>query len=290
MNIKELFNILDTYQISIKKRYGQNFLLDNNVLNNIIEKSGLKDNPKTINVIEIGPGLGFLTEKILMYAKKLVSYEIDEEFIKVLNDKFKTCDNFSLINKDFLKVNLTEDINKEFNNERTIVIANLPYYITTPILLKILEETSLVDKMIVMMQKEVAMRLCGVPKTKDYNSLSVLIQYFTNVKLLFNVSPKSFYPAPDVDSSVILIEYRKEYTVKATNLPYFLKFNRVVFAQRRKTIINNIMANYPSDIYTRPFIQQILNENNIDVNARAESLDVDQIVNLANSFYAKVNK
>lgn len=274
MNIKEL---IIRENIKAKKKFGQNFLIDNNVLNNIITKSEITNK----NVIEIGPGLGSLTEYLIKDAKKLVCYEIDKDMVDILNERYISNEKVLILFKDFLKANLQEDIKKYFNDEEVIVVANLPYYITTAILTKILEETKQIKRIVVMVQKEVAMRLSGKPSTKDYNSLSVLIQYYTNVKHLFNVSPKSFIPQPEVDSSVIMIE-RKELLQEVINEEYFLKFNRAIFSQRRKTLSNNLKQNFK---YDQTLINNILSSFNLSLSVRAESLTVEQIVNLSNEFY-----
>jgi len=280
MNRNNTINILDINDIKVKKKFGQNFLHDENILNKIATATDINNE----NIIEIGPGLGFLTKKLVPKAKKMISYEIDIEMVEYLNENFKEYQNLKIVNKDFLKVDLQQEIAKEFNNEQVILIANLPYYITTAILTKILEETDKVDTMIVMMQKEVALRITGKPSTKDYNSLSVLIQYFTDAKLLFNVSPNCFYPAPEVESSVIEVKRKEKITNPAINLEFFLKFNRNIFAQRRKTLMNNLQNSYK--IEKQIFIDA-LNELQLPLTVRAENLTVDQIVNLANYIYSK---
>ena len=280
MNRNNTINILDINDIKVKKKFGQNFLHDENILNKIATATDINDE----NIIEIGPGLGFLTKKLAPKAKKMISYEIDIEMVEYLNENFKEYQNLKIVNKDFLKVDLQQEIAKEFNNEQVILIANLPYYITTAILTKILEETDKVETMIVMMQKEVALRITGKPSTKDYNSLSVLIQYFTEAKLLFNVSPNCFYPAPEVESSVIEVKRKEKITNPAINLEFFLKFNRNIFAQRRKTLMNNLQNSYK---FEKQIFIDALNELQLPLTVRAENLTVDQIVNLANYIYSK---
>ena len=270
-------NFIKWNDIIVKKQYGQNFLLDDNILKNIVKSAELK---KDTNVIEIGPGLGFLTNYLQQATTNVLCYEIDEQMVEHLNELNY---NISIINDDFLKRNLNKDFKNIFDNSNNItLVANLPYYITTPILLKVLEETTRIDKMIVMMQTEVAKRLCGKPSTKDYNALSVLIQYFTNPRIIFNVSPKSFFPEPNVESSVVMIEKKEEPLLEVENLDFFLKFNRNIFAQRRKTLYNNIQKAYN---YDKGLIKKIIKENNLDESVRSEELDVSQIVKLANDFY-----
>lgn len=277
MTKEQVKKILEQNDIIVKKQYGQNFLLDDNILKNIVKSAELK---KDTNVIEIGPGLGFLTNYLQQATTNVLCYEIDEQMVEHLNELNY---NISIINDDFLKRNLNKDFKNNFDNSNNItLVANLPYYITTPILLKVLEETTRIDKMIVMMQTEVAKRLCGKPSTKDYNALSVLIQYFTNPRIIFNVSPKSFFPEPNVESSVVMIEKKEEPLLEVENLDFFLKFNRNIFAQRRKTLYNNIQKAYN---YDKGLIKKIIKENNLDESVRSEELDVSQIVKLANDFY-----
>lgn len=277
MTKEQVKKILEQKDIIVKKQYGQNFLLDDNILKNIVKSAELK---KDTNVIEIGPGLGFLTNYLQQATTNVLCYEIDEQMVEHLNELNY---NISIINDDFLKRNLNKDFKNIFDNSNNItLVANLPYYITTPILLKVLEETTRIDKMIVMMQTEVAKRLCGKPSTKDYNALSVLIQYFTNPRIIFNVSPKSFFPEPNVESSVVMIEKKEEPLLEVENLDFFLKFNRNIFAQRRKTLYNNIQKAYN---YDKELIKKIIKENNLNESVRSEELDVSQIVKLANDFY-----
>lgn len=277
MTKEQVKKILEQNDIIVKKQYGQNFLLDDNILKNIVKSAELK---KDTNVIEIGPGLGFLTNYLQQATTNVLCYEIDEQMVEHLNELNY---NISIINDDFLKRNLNKDFKNIFDNSNNItLVANLPYYITTPILLKVLEETTRIDKMIVMMQTEVAKRLCGKPSTKDYNALSVLIQYFTNPRIIFNVSPKSFFPEPNVESSVVMIKKKEEPLLEVKNLDFFLKFNRNIFSQRRKTLYNNIQKAYN---YDKELIKKIIKENNLDESVRSEELDVSQIVKLANDFY-----
>ncbi|MCI6508253.1 MAG: 16S rRNA (adenine(1518)-N(6)/adenine(1519)-N(6))-dimethyltransferase RsmA [Bacilli bacterium] len=272
MDIKR---IIINEQIKAKKQYGQNFLINKNILTKIVDCSNIENK----NVIEVGPGLGSLTEYLLQKAKKVVCYEIDSDMVKILNSNFNNT-NLTILQSDFLKVDLKQDINDYFDNEEVTLVANLPYYITTAILTKVLEESKKVGKIVVMVQKEVAKRLAGKPSTKDYNSLSVLIQYYMEAHILFNVSPKSFIPEPAVDSSVILLE-RKKQTLPLTNEAFFLKFNRAIFVQRRKTIYNNLKSSFG---YNKEMIESILIKHNLSLNVRAEELTVEQIVSLSNDF------
>lgn len=276
MNKKEVEQLLLEYGISVKKKFGQNFLLDKNVLNKIATSLNEEE---VRNVIEIGPGLGFLTNELVKQSENLVLYEIDEEMVS-----FLTTRNFphTLIrNIDILQVNLEKEIKENFKENKVSLIANLPYYITTAILTKFLTETNQVENMVVMMQKEVAERICGKPKTKDYNALSVFIQYYSDAKILFNVSPQSFYPAPEVESSVVLIK-RKEIENKALNENMFNKFVKDIFSQRRKTLMNNISK---SGNLNKELVKEILVKQGHSLSVRSEELSVNEIVNLFNEIY-----
>lgn len=280
MNINEVKQILEQYEVSVKKQFGQNFLMDNNVIAKICDISNIT---KETNVIEIGPGLGFLTNELKQRANKVLCYEIDHEMVKVITSRFENNHNVIVKYQDFLKANIDKDIDTLFNDEKeVIVVANLPYYITTAILIKILEESKKIKQLTVMMQLEVADRICGKPSTKDYNSLSVLMQYYTECKLAIKVGAKSFYPEPNVDSAVVLVKYKNEITNPALNEEYFKKFNRIVFAQRRKTLANNLKSGFG---YSKELIEEILTKNNISLTIRTEALTVDEIVKLSNEFY-----
>lgn len=271
MNIKE---IIKNEGIIAKKKFGQNFLTDQNILNKIVMNAEIENK----NVIEIGPGIGSLTQYLVEKAKKVVCYEIDSDMVNILNNYFQNYSNLTILEQDFLKCNLQKELKEHFNNEEVIVVANLPYYITTAILTKIIEEGQNVKSIVVMVQKEVAERLCGKPSTKDYNSLSVLIQYYMDASILFDVSPKCFIPEPNVTSAVIKLT-RKSELLELKDEAFFLKFNRLIFSMRRKTLYNNIKNSLN---LSKEEIESILLKNNLNVNVRAENLTVEQIVKLSN--------
>lgn len=281
MKLSDVKQKLSQYQIYTKKHLGQNFLIDENILNKITDII----NDSTYSVIEIGPGLGSLTKKLLNKYAQVLCYEIDPDMIKVLKASFND-QRLIILEQDFLKSNLESDTSTYLGTKKVILIANLPYYITTAILTKILEEAPFIKQMVVMMQKEVANRICGVPSTKDYNSLSVLMQFLTNAKVLFSIPPQSFYPMPKVESSVVFIERKNAFLVEPINMEYFIKFNCIIFSQRRKTLLNNIYANLN---YDKSLIEEILLKNNFPTNIRAETLSVDEIVKLSNEFYLRLN-
>ena len=273
-------SILKENDIKIKKKFGQNFLVDNNILNSIVSASELN---KNIGVIEIGPGLGSLTEYLVNNAGFVLCYEIDSEMIYYLEDNLKNYNNFKVLNQDILEANINQDIETYFKDyDKIYVVANLPYYITTPIILGLLEKTNRISKYVMMMQKEVADRICGNPKTKDYNALSIAIKYRAQAKKAFNVSRECFIPAPNVDSSVIVLNVyeNKKYEVKDEE--FFFKFIRLCFSQRRKTLINNLQ-NY----YDKNFIVEMLNNFNIKLTVRSEELDILDFINFCDYIVEK---
>ena len=272
MNLKEVKELLEKYDAGALKKYGQNFLINDHVLETIANT--LKDQFK--NVIEIGPGLGSLTRYLVTTYDKVLAFEIDPKMVEILDDTIKE-ENFRVVEKDILKVSIEQEINNYFDNKEICLIANLPYYITTPIMLKVLEEAPSIKSMVIMIQKEVAERFLGKPNTKDYNSLSVLIQTYMDVSKVIEVSKNSFYPAPEVTSTVIKLTRKEKTNYQIDNEELFLKVNRLMFKQRRKTIVNNL-----KDIYNKESILDILNKLNISETARSESLSVEQIINFSN--------
>ena len=198
-SITETKRILDKYNLQAKKKLGQNFLVDGNIIHKIIDQINLS---KEDGVVEIGPGIGAMTEILLRQAEKVLCYEIDKDMVEVLSREL-TKGNLLIKQEDFLKADLISDLKNFKVNQRIVVVSNLPYYITTPIIFKLLEEETSIEEFYFMVQKEVGLRLTGKPKTKDYNSLSVLISFQAEANLLFEVKRNSFYPVPDVDSVII---------------------------------------------------------------------------------------
>ncbi len=281
MNIKEVKGLLEKYNLNAKKGFGQNFLVDDNIL----KKIAYSLNDKGYNgVIEVGPGLGSLTRYLVESYDKVLCYEIDTDMIEVLNDTI-TSEKLTIKEGDFLKSNVSKDI-KEYFDSDVCLIANLPYYITSPILLKLLEEVREIKDIVIMIQKEVAERFVARPNTKDYNALSVLIQYFTKAEKLFDVSPTAFVPAPKVSSSVIHLCYKEEEWLKGEDLAFFLKFNRNIFRQRRKTLVNNISASYQ---ISKEDAGSILEENGFSKTIRSEVLSVEEIVKLSMIFKERLS-
>lgn len=269
---------LEKHNLRPVKAFGQNFLSDNNIIKKIADAQDITNK----NVIEIGPGLGHLTKELVSKAKKLVAIEIDKKLVPVLKEEFKSNNNFEVINDDFLNVNLKELIKKQFNNERdVVVVANLPYYLTSPIILKLLENIDLFMSFVLMMQKEVALRLNAGINTKAYNNLSIMIQYYCQTKILFDVKPQSFFPAPKITSSVVLFTTKSER--KLIDDKNFWKFVRSCFVNKRKTLINNL-GNY---LNNKEQAISIVEKLNWSLNIRAENLTFDMFLDLFNQVKSK---
>ncbi len=263
---------MDKYGFNLKKMFGQNFIIDENIISNIISKSGID---KDTLVIEIGPGAGSLTYKLSEYAKNVLCYEIDKTLKDLLNDNLKDLTNVEIKFEDFLKSNPNEDI-KKYSYKKLYVVANLPYYITTPIIMKFIEDSVPVDKLVVMVQKEVGDRFKAVPNTKEYNSLSVYLNYYFDVKKLLDVSRNVFIPKPNVDS--IVIEFtRRENLIKLNNQSLFFRLVRDSFKQKRKNLRNNLKG------YDLEQIESILQKHNLDLTARAEQLPIEIFVEISNN-------
>jgi 16S rRNA (adenine1518-N6/adenine1519-N6)-dimethyltransferase len=267
--------VLETYNINIKKKYGQNFLIDQNILSNITKSAAIT---KDTIVVEIGPGLGSLTEHLLHQAKHVMAYEIDKDLIPILTKEFKDYP-FTLHNKDFLQSPIDQDIQHlGLSYDKVIVVANLPYYITTPIIMKLLEESSIVTEYYVMMQLEVAKRFTSSPSTKDYNSLSVFMQYKTSSSIIMQVPKTVFIPAPNVDSAVVKILVNKNIKEKPLNESLFYKLVRQSFSMRRKTLVNNLSSSMG---YSKDDIIMMLETLNINPRIRAEALMVSDFIKIS---------
>ena len=263
---------MEKYGFNLKKMYGQNFIIDENIINNIILTSNID---KDTLVIEIGPGAGSLTYKLSKYAKNVLCYEIDTTLKPILEDNLKECNNIEIVFRDFLKSNVLNDI-KKYDYKKLYVVANLPYYITTPIIMKFIEDRVPVDKIVVMVQKEVGDRFKAKPNSRDYNSLSIYLNYYFNVEKLLDVSKNVFIPRPNVDS--IVVEFSKKqnkYNLKNETL--FFNLVKDSFTQKRKTLKNNLKK------YDLKIIEQVLKKYNFDLSVRAEQLSIEVFVDIANN-------
>ena len=268
---KKMKDILEINQFQLKKKFGQNFIIDENIINNIVEKA---DIDKDTLVIEIGPGAGSLTYGLAKKAKNVLCYEIDTTLKEILKENLKQYDNVNVIFQDFLKSNVKEDL-KQYKYEKLYVVANLPYYITTPIILSIIEQQLDVNKIVVMVQKEVGDRFKANVGTKDYNSLTIFLNYYFNIKKIMDVSKNVFIPKPNVDSIVVEFTKRKE-KLSVINENLFFQLVRDSFQQKRKTIRNNLKK------YNLEQIEFILNKHQMDLNTRAEQIDIETFIEIAN--------
>lgn len=273
---KKMKELLERHGFSLKKKFGQNFIIDENIINSIINKSEID---KDTLVIEIGPGAGSLTFKLSGASKNVLCYEIDTTLKEVLKENISSCDNVEVIYQDFLQADVLKDLEK-YSYNKLYVVANLPYYITTPIIIKMIEDGIPVDKMVVMVQKEVGDRFKAVPGNKDYGSLSVFLNYYFDVRKILDVSCNVFLPKPNVDS--IVVEFKKKDIVpELTNKELFFKLIRDSFSQKRKTLRNNLKG------YDLEKIEKALKEYDYDLSIRAEQLSLDVFVAIANSLSVK---
>ncbi len=264
---KKMLEKLNSNNFNFKKKFGQNFIIDENIIDNIIKKANILPNSL---VIEIGPGSGSLTKKLSKVAKNVLGYEIDINLKPILDDLEN---NVKIIYQDFLKSNIINDI-KNYDYDNLYVIANLPYYITTPIVMKIIEDKLPVNKIIIMVQKEVGQRFKAKVNTKDYNSLSVYLQYYFDIKKIMDVSKNVFIPKPNVDS--IVIELTKKELLPLKNEELLFKLVKDSFKQKRKTLKNNLKD------YDLEIISSVLKEEGLNLNIRAEQLSLEQFIKIAN--------
>ena len=282
-NTKE---IIERHGFTFKKSFGQNFLTDTNILNKIVNAADLTDE---VGVIEIGPGIGALTEFIARKAKKVVAYEIDPRLIPILAETLAPYDNVKVIHQDILKADVASMIEEEFKDVKEIaVVANLPYYITTPILMGLIEKKLPIDRYVTMMQKEVAERLSAKPGSKDYNALSIAVQYYTEAKIALTVPKTVFIPAPNVDSAVVRLTRREQPAVEVINEDFFMEVVHGAFKQRRKTLQNNLNQHF-ADL-TKEEVTAVLEEAGILPNRRGESSSIEEFAKLSNAFYQHLNK
>lgn len=280
--------ILKKYGFSFKKSLGQNFLIDPNILRNIVSYADLT---KESAAIEIGPGIGALTEHLARAAGKVVSFEIDQRLLPVLEDTLSPYENIKVIHSDVLKADVATIITEELTNYKDImVVANLPYYVTTPILLKLLMEGLSIRGMVVMMQKEVADRISAVPGTKSYGSLSIAVQYYMSAEVVMTVPKTVFMPQPNVDSAVLRLTRHAEPPVKVIDESFLFEVTRSSFAQRRKTILNNLQSQLPNGKEKKEYILSALAEANIEPTRRGETLSIVEFGQLADALYPYFKK
>lgn len=270
-SFKKMTDVLNANGFKFSKKFGQNFIVDENIINNIINKSMID---KDTLVIEIGPGAGSLTYKLALNSKNVIAYEIDESLKDILNYNLSGLSNVEIIYGDFLLRDVKKDLEK-YEYKKLYVVANLPYYITTPIIVKLIEDELNVDKIVIMVQKEVGDRFKAKPNSKDYSSLSVFLNYYYDVFKIMDVSRNVFMPKPNVDS-IVLEFVKKDDMLFVKDKTLFFKLIRDSFKQKRKNIRNNLKC-YDLDV-----INNVLSKYGFDLNARAEQLSIEVFVSIAN--------
>ena len=277
--IKETNYIMKKYGIIAQKSYGQNFLINEEIINQIIEYSHIS---KDDLIIEVGPGLGNLTSRLLEVAGKVIAVELDPKMVAVLKDRFSLYDNFELLNNDILKVNINDLISHNTGFKNFKIVANLPYYITTPIIMKLLEEKTSLTSVTVMVQKEVAERLNSLNSNsskKDIGAISYAIKYYSNSNIIINVPKDNFLPSPKVDSEVIKLDILDKPSVKVNDEILLFKIIKTSYMQKRKTLVNSLTN---GNIIKKDTLLGILKKLNIDSNIRPEQLSLEDFANISN--------
>ncbi|MGM9945671.1 MAG: 16S rRNA (adenine(1518)-N(6)/adenine(1519)-N(6))-dimethyltransferase RsmA [Lysinibacillus sp.] len=280
--------ILNKYGFSFKKSLGQNFLIDPNILRNIVSHANLTEES---GAIEVGPGIGALTEHLARAAKKVVSFEIDQRLLPVLEDTLSPYDNVKIVHSDILKADVVKVIEEEMPGINDImVVANLPYYVTTPILMKLLNDRLPIRGFVVMMQKEVADRITAKPGTKEYGSLSIAIQYYCKAEVAMIVPKTVFMPQPNVDSAVIRLIKHDKPPVTVISEDFLFEVTRTSFAQRRKTILNNLQSGLQDGKKKKEMIIAALEASGIEPTRRGETLTIEEFGRLADALYPNFSK
>lgn len=277
---KKTIEVIQKYQFAFQKRFGQNFLIDAHVLEKIVSAAGIT---KDDCVLEIGPGIGTMTQYLAESAGQVIAVEIDTNLLPILTDTLKDYSNVKVINQDILKVDINELV-KEYNNGRPIkVVANLPYYITTPIIMGLFESNVPIDNITVMVQKEVADRMQVGPGSKDYGALSLAVQYYASPYIVANVPPNCFIPRPNVGSAVIRLTRYQEPPVQVKDPKLMFKLIRASFNQRRKTLQNGL-NNSPEISFSKEEITKAIESLGVSPSIRGEALSLEQFAQLANYF------
>ena len=273
--------ILERHGFTFKKSFGQNFLTDTNILQKIVDTAEID---KNVNVIEIGPGIGALTEFLAESAAGVMAFEIDDRLVPILADTLRDFDNVTVVNQDILKVDLAQYIAEFKNPDLPIkVVANLPYYITTPILMHLIESGIPFSEFVVMMQKEVADRISAQPNTKAYGSLSIAVQYYMTAKVAFIVPRTVFVPAPNVDSAILKMVRRDQPAVEVQDEKFFFKVSKVSFVHRRKTLWNNLTSHFGKSEETKTKLTAALEQAELSPSVRGEALTLADFARLADA-------
>ena len=273
--------VLERHGFTFKKSFGQNFLTDTNILQKIVDTAEID---KNVNVIEIGPGIGALTEFLAENAAEVMAFEIDDRLIPILADTLRDFDNVKVINEDILKSDLQSRIKEFANPDLPIkVVANLPYYITTPILMHLIESKIPFAEFVVMMQKEVADRISAEPNTKAYGSLSIAVQYYMTAKVAFVVPRTVFVPAPNVDSAILKMTRREQPIVQVKDEDFFFRVSKISFVHRRKTLWNNLTSHFGKADEIKAKLEQALEIAEIKPSIRGEALSIAEFAKLADA-------
>ena len=273
--------ILERHGFTFKKSFGQNFLTDTNILQKIVDTAEID---KNVNVIEIGPGIGALTEFLAESAAEVMAFEIDARLVPILADTLRDFDNVTVVNQDILKVDLAQYIAEFKNPDLPIkVVANLPYYITTPILMHLIESGIPFSEFVVMMQREVADRISAQPNTKAYGSLSIAVQYYVTAKVAFIVPRTVFVPAPNVDSAILKMVRRDQPAVEVQDEKFFFKVSKVSFVHRRKTLWNNLTSHFGKSEETKAKLTAALEQAELSPSVRGEALTLADFARLADA-------
>lgn len=275
---KKTIEIIQKYNFNFQKKYGQNFLIDTHVLNKIIAAAQIT---KDDFIIEIGPGIGTMTEYLLESAREVVAVEIDHNLISILEETLSKYNNITIMNEDILKVDINKLVNEKNNGKPIKVVANLPYYITTPIIMGLFESQVPIENITVMVQKEVAERMQADPGTKDYGALSLAVQYYAKPYIVANVPPNCFIPRPKVGSAVIRLTKHKERIFDVTNEKLMFQMIRASFNQRRKTLVNGIKNSSEIQI-SKEIMIQAMKEMRVSENIRGETLTLEEFARLSN--------
>ena len=275
--------VLERHGFTFKKSFGQNFLTDTNILQKIVDTAEIDEN---VNVIEIGPGIGALTEFLAENTAEVMAFEIDDRLVPILADTLRDFDNVRVVNEDILKSDLQARI-KEFANPNLPikVVANLPYYITTPILMHLIESGIPFSEFVVMMQREVADRISAQPNSKSYGSLSIAVQYYMTAKVAFIVPRTVFVPAPNVDSAILKMTRRDKPAVEVKDETFFFKVSKASFTHRRKTLWNNLTSYFGKSNEVKTKLESALDNAELSPSVRGEALGLQEFARLADSLY-----
>lgn len=280
---KVVMDLLKRYNFKFSKSLGQNFLIDRNILNKILDGANIN---KDDYVLEVGPGIGTLTVELAKKADRVVAVEVDDKLIPILDDTLRDYDNVHVVNDDILDIDLYKLITNYFGGNLFKIVANLPYYITTPIIMKFLESNFPYTDIVVMVQREVAERMVAHPGTKDYGALTVAVRYYTEPSIIVNVPAGVFMPPPKVDSAVVKLTRREDTLLADQEAKLFFQIVKGAFSKRRKTLLN-ALSSYPfeENIGSKAEIKEMLKESGIEPDRRGETLSVDEFAHLTSVIY-----